>query len=272
MNPNIKIDGDLVTKKYSKEVDKEYEKAKILCNIAKANEFLSPEPITIKLSTNEIVFKYLYATGSVRDLYRGYLRYGKGKELILNVTYEAGKILACIHNNLKLETKRNWFPPQKFIDALLELGYPCKEDLSISLPQSYLHCDYGISNIKYVENNNSITVVVYDSSPNIYYTEYPDTFGPIYVDIGCFIAGLNGLIPLYEYPLINWNKINEVKNKFLSGYEENTGQKLNRYYVDMFSYGCANCYFSKKYNSRILQYLAMRVLFNRRKSNIPNSV
>ena len=269
MNTNIKIQGDQVIKKYQKEVNKEYEKAKKLCSIAMDNEFMSPEPLTLKHTENEIIFKYLPASGSVRDLYRKYLINGNNKELILNVTHEAGKVLGCIHKNLTLKTKNTWFPPQKFIDALLELRYPLKDDLAINLPRAYLHCDYGISNIKYLNEDTSIRIVAYDSSPNNYYTEHADTYGPIYVDIGSFISGINGLIPIYEYPLINWKKMDEVKQSFLSGYESYIGSKLNPFYVDMFSYGCAKCYFSSKYKYKIIQNLAMKVLFSKNKSNLP---
>ena len=271
MNVNIKIEDDLVTKKYSTDVNVEYVKAEELYHIATKNEFLSVEPLTLKHTENKIIFKYLYATGSVRDLYREYLRNGDNKELMLDVAYKAGQTLSVIHSNLTLKTKSNWFPPQKFIDALLELGYPSEKDLSINLPRAYLHCDYGITNIQYFKRYDSIKIVVYDSSPNNYYTKYPDAYGPIYVDIGSFISGINGLIPIYDYPLINWDKITEVKNSFLSGYELNVDFKLDYYYVDMFSYGCANCYFSQKYNYSILQYLAMKTLFNRKKSNIPSA-
>ncbi|MCZ6804994.1 MAG: hypothetical protein O7D86_13995 [Proteobacteria bacterium] len=271
MNPDINIEGDLVIKKYSMEVDKEYDKAKVLCDIAMGNGFFSVEPLTLKATENKISFKYLYATGSVRDLYREYLKKGDNKELMLNVTFEAGKILGNIHNNLILKTKKTWFPPQKFIDALVELGCPSKEDLLINLPQAFLHCDYGITNIQYLEQDDSITIVVYDSSPNNYYTKYTDSYGPIYVDIGCFISGINGLVPIYDYPFIDWDKINEVKHSFVSGYESYKGCKLIPYYVDLFSYGCANCYFSHKYKSSLLQYLAMKALFNRKKSNFPIS-
>ena len=154
----------------------------------------------------------------------------------------------------------------------MKLGYPRLEDLPINLPRAYLHCDYGISNIEYLKEETSIKIVVYDSSPNKYYTEYVDTYGPIYVDVGCFISGINGLVPIYDYPFIHWDKINEVKQSFLSGYENYSGYKLNPYYVDMFAYGCANCYFSQKYNSSILQYFAMKILFNSKKSNMPNPV
>ena len=127
MNPNIKIEGDLVTKKYSKEANKEFNKAEVLYNIADANNFLSVEPIILKNIENKIIFKYLYSTQSIRKLYRDYLVTDDNKELILNVTYEAGKVLACIHSYLILETKTNWFPPKKFIDALI-CGVPSNEN------------------------------------------------------------------------------------------------------------------------------------------------
>jgi hypothetical protein len=269
MNKNIEIDNNLVIKKYPKEIDREYEKATEIYNISKKNDFLSPEPLNFNYSEKKITFNYLDASGTIRDLFRNYLKYGDNKELILDVTNNAGKILGYIHNNLMLKTKSIWFPPEEFIQALLELGYPCKEDFAIKMPLVYLHCDYGISNIKYLNKEGLRKVVVYDSSPNNYYTKHADTYGPAYVDIGTFIAGINGLIPVYEYPFINWNKINEIKSSFISGYEMSTGYRLNNFYVEMFSYGCANCYFLEKYKVPVLQRLAMKILFNSKKSNVP---
>jgi hypothetical protein len=149
-----------------------------------------------------------------------------------------------------------------------EIGVNNVSQYTNELPCTHLHCDYGFSNVNY-KSDHTFELVVLDSSPNKFVTFKTGVIGPIYIDIGNMIACIEGLVPLLNYPFMNWQLLPEIREYFLDGYRSNSKNVISSDWINRFSYATAKCYLLKKYPGKLLHKLALQILFNSYKGNVP---
>lgn len=250
---------DVVVKRFEKDLELEYEKADAIYQIGQLKGFDAPKPLKVCRNDDCIVFSRIRNSNSIRTAYLDYIKRGVSQKKGFEEFCEAGRVLACIHRYLSLSNRTRWRPGQLFIAAFRELG----KDLDVEVggePEVYLHGDYGFSNV--AMHGDTKKIVIFDPSANGFVTKHADEFGTIYVDIGNFLACLQGLVPLTQQVGVDWRLVPPIKEAFLRGYEQEAEYNINRDLASSFAYATAKCYFSYKYGSPLLSRLAMSVLYN----------
>ena len=268
MQSDVIIESDKVTKIYSSDASNEYEKAIQLHELSKINGFCYPQPSSPG-DNERIEFRKILNIKSIRHKYLDYMKKEVDKEGVKQLFSKAGEVLAIIHNDLQLNCNENWQPSNTFIWAMEKLGVESELLFKKELPFAYMHCDYGFSNIHYIEKQNTSTeLVVLDSSPNKFVTFRTDVVGPVYIDIGNMLSCIEGLVPISNYPFMKWKLLPEIKKYFLDGYRAVFKSPISNEWAEKFSYATAQCYLVKKYPWKIAQSLALKLLYNRYKGNI----
>ena len=263
------LEDERVHKAYSGACEVEYAKALALWNLSVKEGFIAPRPLRMDGRTQTITYERVAFDNSLREAYTRYMKDVHPDEEDIQSIFKAGEILAKIHRGLYLESRRPWAAPQEFLNSMEVMRWDDFPQFCEYFPRAYLHCDYSFANIYFARKNGVRVVVLFDPSPNYHTTFYPDTYGPVYVDIGTLFACLNGRIPLRKYARIRWSRLKEVKDVFLAGYENAAGVTVSRIWSERFGFGVARDYFVKKYRFDLLRGLAIRCLYNRLKGNSP---
>jgi hypothetical protein len=261
---DIKFQDDCVVKHFDRNLRIEYKKADAIHQIGQLRGFDAPKPLKVCNGDNSIIFSRIYNYRSIRTTYLDYLKRRVGQVKNFEEFFEAGRVLACIHNHLSLPNHTHWRPGKLFATAFRELG----KDLDAALegtPQACLHCDYGFSNVNIHPDTKKLAI--FDPSANGFVTQRTADFGTIYIDIGNFLSCIEGLIPLRQQIGVDWRLLTPIKEAFLSGYEQEADCDISRELASFFAYATARCYFSYKYEWPILGRMAMNVLYNSWKKN-----
>ena len=66
---------------------------------------------------------------------------------------------------------------------------------------------------------------------------------------------------------MKWSRISELKNAFISGYENSSGNCVDKEVLEAVVYVSAKKYFNYKYKNRLLRFIAMHIMFNFYKGN-----
>jgi hypothetical protein len=263
---NVYFKDNFVIKKYDIGIREEYIKSKHIFELSKKLPFIFPEPLE-KNGDNYIKFQNVKAEKSIREEYISFMRGMTGEQEVYALFERVGAVLAKLHNNMVLCDKKHWFPPEPFIKAMKKCGVSDIDSYTRRLPESYMHCDFGFSNISVNQKNGKKDIVIYDASPNNFTTFATNYLGPVYIDIGNMISCLNGLVPVRNYFFMKWNKLPALKTAFLNGYQDNTSNEIDIDWVDKFSYATAHCYFEKQYGESLKQKAAITMLYNEFKHN-----
>lgn len=237
------IENGVFTKIYPNEIREELEKNQKIFVISLENDFLFPEIINYSIKQHRIDFKLINNATSLRDLFFEN-KHIPNKKFILQLFFESGRTLACIHKNLISDTKKDWNPHNLFCN-------PDESEIAPHIPHAILHGDYTTSNIL-VEKEGKIVII--DPSPNYHNTFFPFEYAPIYVDIGNFLSGIEGLFPYKEFFFINKKYIKLCKDSFVKGYEKEYGDNLNCGLVGTYTKHCAKNYLLKN-NGTIIYYI-----------------
>ena len=266
----LRFDGDEVFKPYFSDVKVEYCKAVALWNLSQKEDFQCPEPLELNEVEQTISYRFLSTQGSLREQYINFMkdhsRATNGK--VIELIKRAGEVLGAIHKGLTLKIYRKWEPSGQFYQAMKGINCSVLDSFLEQCPHALLHGDYGFANIEHVDSD-FCRIALFDPSPNYFTTFHPHTYGPVYLDIGNFFSSLDGLVPISNYPMMKWNRLQKLKDAFLAGYQAKSNFTIDPIWVGRFSYGSAFCYFHYKYRSRILRAIAIRLLFNMIKNNLP---
>lgn len=262
------FDGDKVLKAYFSDVEVEYSKAVALWNLSKNEDFICPEPLELNDAEQTITYRFLPTQGSLRKQYLNHMKARLTESNALELIKRAGEVLGAIHKGLRLESYRKWEPPGQFCKAMKGLNCSAFDTFLEHCPYALAHGDFGFANIEYVDSDYR-RIALFDPSPNYFTTFYPHAYAPIYLDIGNFFSSLDGLVPVSNYPMMKWNRLQKLKDAFLLGYRTKSGFAVDPKWIGRFSYASAFCYFHYKYHSRILRFMSISLLFNIIKNNKP---
>lgn len=149
-----------------------------------------------------------------------------------------------------------------------ELGVNDLSRALTGMPYAFLHGDFGFSNVHRIGETGS-QIAVIDCSCDNYTTFASDTYAPVYVDVAHMVACMEGLFPLSNYPFVSWDRASEIKEAFLAAYEQSSGVSLERKWVSRFAYASVASKFHKEMRSRLLRKLAVWIVFNEFKNNLP---
>ncbi len=266
-NSTLYFHDGIVTKVFNSEVESEYKKAVTMWELSCENEFLFPKPIGLNTLRKSIDFEFIKTKGSVRNLYLDFMMSSKVDCNKLDIFESCGKVLGEVHKVPFSNDVHKWNPPELFLEALAAIG---RRDLCTdfrSFSNHFLHCDFGFENIEQVRSGDHELLVMFDPSPNYFTTFNSQLVGPIYVDIGNFLSGIEGLVPIKNYHKIKWKRLHHVREAFFAGYEESRGIKVDQKMSKAFSYASAYCYLSKKYKVSALRRIGLNLLFNKYKGN-----
>ena len=262
----IKYEDKTVKKSFETDVELEFRKAKLLCDIGRKYNFHYPKPIRCDENSGQIVFERIKESVSIRDDYIKFMTVPDAEAEAFGAVFEyAGRVLGVIHRELSLADKHEWKPSQKFVAAAHKAGCADFDALAGMVPHAYLHGDYGLENIERIGSRDRLQLAVFDASPNYFVTFHANAFGPVYVDIGNFLSALYGLISLKYYPFFKWKRVADLERIFLDGYSHTSGINCSLKVARIFSYASASSYLQMKYQQAYLHDLAMWLLFNRLK-------
>lgn len=267
IRPNSKLTFkvDTVIKVFRSDAALEFEKSRMLWEIGKEYGFQYPKPLSYDAKTDSVTFERIYSKASIQRDYLDFMLQSDINRSARAVFEDSGKVLGIIHKELRLTRKKKWIPSRTFSEAATKAGCNNLDVLIDRLPHAFLHGDFGIGNLEGISNQYHQTLAVFDASPNYSTTFHTNIYGPIYVDIGNFLGGLNGLVPLRYYPFLKWKRAAILQSLFCDGYSQTSGIKCDRQVARIFAHATASSYLLKKYKSRYLRNVAMWLLYNPQK-------
>ena len=266
-NSAIHIGKETVTKIYECDAELEYEKAMALWAISKNYNFNFPKPLKLDEQKNAIEYEFIQTECSVRSFYLQFMKSAEKDEGVIKIFEECGRILGIIHKELTLSEKHIWHPPINYLEAMDKMKSKNLCEIIEEVPCAFLHCDYGFENIEYIGNERYWSLALFDASPNYFATFQANTFGPVYIDLGNFLSALEGLVPIKNYLNMKWERIDDLRNAFLEGYQHSSGIVYNKEIANIFSYATASSYLARKYKCNTLRKLGLMLLYNKWKGN-----
>lgn len=261
------IKNGCMKKWYKKDFEVEYQKAITLWQLSKKCSFISPKPLNFDVLSQMIEYEYFPKLRSIREIYLGYL---KSKEINTELPVyfrKLGVALAEIHEGLELSSRKLWQPSKEFDRAMHKVYAENYLDFIRETPHSFIHGDFGFSNIYYLVNNDDFKIIIIDSSYDDFTNFHSNTYASIYLDISHIISCIDGLVPFINYPFIHWKRLNDVKEAFLKAYENRSGIEIDRLWVARFAYASVVAKFSKRINNSIFRQLAIWTIYNSIKGN-----
>lgn len=269
IHDHVRISNNIVSKRYSKNVSMEFEKALALWNISRCANFVAPQPLGLDLETQIVQYEFIDNMISLREPYLEYVKNSRDDACCsVELFKEVGEALADIHEKLILGSSSIWHPCGAFLNAMVELGVHDFEKQARQLQSSFVHGDFSFSNIHYVPFQGDMRVAILDCSSDNYTNFESDTVAPIYLDLAHMVACIDGLVPINNYLLIRWRHAAFLKETFLSAYEAKSGVSLDRYWVSCFAYASVVAKFHKKLSRRWARKLAVWIMYNPIKGNL----
>jgi hypothetical protein len=265
-NRSYFVRGSVFTKVGVADPAAEFRKAQALFAIAADCGFDAPAPISADPASGIVTYTFIPDLRSIRVLYLKYMSSPSRDPATLGVFREAGRALARIHARLRLEAPADWTMTPVFERALRKASQGSVAPL-LSAPRAAAHCDYGFSNVNFVERDGNVRLVVLDASANGFTTFEPNLQAPRYLDVANFATCIEGLVPARWYARIRWSRLPELRDAFVSGYEAESTMVIDRGVLAAAVYATAASYFRFKFRSQPLAALALHVLFNRFKGN-----
>ena len=221
--------------------------------------FISPR--VISTGVDRVVLERIKNIISLRELY-----IANKQNILENIVYKTGEILASLHTRLSSTEAVRWTPPTGFMRDVCR--YSTQEIDYAQLPHSTLHGDYSFANV-FVLANSVDTIVIIDPCPNFASTFEYWSLAPVYVDVGKMLACLEGQIPArYQHRRPAAPRVNELQGCFISGYEQ-VGNKLNTMVAHSFAFAVVSAQFRRRFGKFGL--LHRTALYNSIRGNFPFS-
>lgn len=199
-------------------------------------------------SDKAVYIEKLNISITIKDLLISYSK-EKNKINIERIFENCGSALFAIHQ-IEHPDSTNWEPPQ-FIKTTMcsELNKIEKSALPPDDKYYYglLHGDYSINNVVIESNNGQMTLCILDPCPNGGSTHGLMERGPIYIDIGLFVAGLWGQLPLKNAIFLRHQTCEILISCFIRGYERSSGLKLNQHLVEVFAKSMVGAQFESRF-------------------------
>jgi hypothetical protein len=264
---HVIVSDGVVRKTYAANVRAEFEKAHRMWEISQSAQFVAPKPLALDADRGAITYEFIDGMVSLREAYLAHARTSGDGKLASAIFRDAGRVLAEIHSRLVLQERTPWRPSSAFTAAMAKLGL----DELPALPESWLHGDYGFSNVHYLPAQGNRIAIIDCSSDN--FTNFAsDTIGPSYLDLSHMTACIDGLVPIHNHLFLNWKRAYELKEEFLSAYEQRRGVRIDREWIARFAYANVVAKFDKELSPRWLGRLAVRLVFNSAKKNLPKRI
>ncbi len=236
----------------------EVEKAYAVHDIGSRNGFAVPKVIDVDVSHRAIAYERMDGLVALRDHYISYMSTRSPALELVNPFEASGRALAAIHRDLTLSTKQTWGATDEF-DGRGAAEVP---KMLESTPQAWLHGDYGFGNT-HTWRGDALELVVLDPSPNRYLTRRPDVFGSIYLDLGLFVACLQGLVPARHYARLHWGRERILRDAFLTGYESVASAPLDRPLLARVTRAVVGAYCRHRFRSATMARLASWAIYRR---------
>ena len=252
--------GDVIVKSGYTDVAVELEKAEALRRLAERQSFVVPRVIDASLEHGVIRFEYLPGLQSIRELYLAACRSRLRAAVAEEAFREAGRALACIHAELKLDGTATWQAPAALIEALRREGESTQLLSACGTEPVTLHGDYGFANV-FVTGDDSRRIVVLDPSANGFTTFASNERGPRFVDLGNMVSCLQGLVPVRHYPSMDWSRAASLVESFLTGYESGARLRVPRAEICSMGRATASVYLEYRCRSKIERALARRLFY-----------
>jgi hypothetical protein len=220
--------------------------------------FIAPRVLAVR--SDRIVLERLFDMVPLGELYLT-----RDPERVDSLMSNVGTVLGRLHQGLVTDIASAWSPPEGFRAALRDyLGWDV--DLAF-LDAAVLHCDYSFANV-FVTGGEQPRIVVIDPCAN-YGSTFDDwTRGPVFLDIGKMLSCLEGQISARrQLRRPSPKRVESMQRRFLAGYEQASGLKLDHDVAHAFAYGVAWAQFRRRYGR--LGRLHSAVLYNRFRGNFP---
>ena len=218
----------------------EFQKAQAIAAALENTPFMAPEAFEFDPTTGRVEFEYIPQTTRLMDEQLQAYQTGHVED-VLRHNREAGELLACVHQRLKLPSAVPWQPPPHVEREIRRAG----ESWSTQ-NQVFLHCDFSAVNILV---NADGRLILIDASPNQYFTKRPDLVGPPVVDIATYTARLCWPFRL-RFIDHNWRRLAKVlRTEFLSSYEQASGNRVDRSLLTILEQGVVRSFVELKTRS-----------------------
>jgi hypothetical protein len=268
MNSSVYIYQDRVEKTTDKDVRLMARKYAAIYELSLKHGFRAPKVLAIDLRRRTLVIERIHDIHCFKDVYSECHAYPDRALDLFPVFFRAGAVLATIHEKLRpLECAASWQADESFARRLaLYVGTQSADSES---PSVCLHGDFGFPNLHLAFTpDGRQEIVVLDPCGNKSSTHSDWEIGPAYVDIGKFLACLEGQVGLRRQLFLRRAISCETQLAFVRGYESVSGTPINMGLAFAYAYAVAGAQFDLSY--RNAGKLAMFLLFNRHwKRNFP---
>ncbi len=271
--PHVEIHEDFVIKKFIRknvDFDAEYEKAKMFFDACEQSGIIAPKVLDADFKQKSISYSRIKNFQTVEDHYIKALTGKADLETTLALQVLAGKGLAAIHRNMKLQTTSHWSASDVVDGALSKLANCTADSFLSATPQAIQHGDFGFANLgyRYETDSKMPKLILFDPSANNYITQMPNEYCSIYVDLGVYFSDINGRVPVKYYPFMNWSYLPLIKASFVEGYQAESGIEVDEFKSEAMGYCSAAACYNKFYGNGIRKNLRMNFLYNRLKKNV----
>lgn len=256
------LDRDSFVKQYSRSSALEFEKAQKIHYIAASSKlFSTPAPIAHDAVHSTIRYERLPAgLTSIRVPYIASIRRWQVGGTVDALFMRMGRALAAIHRHLQLSSRSPWAETSLQTDVVPE----SQIEAAAATEDVHLHCDFGFSNILVsahaAEDPGAWPLWIIDPSPNYFMTFAPDAVGPPDVDVANLVACTRGLFPITAQWNCNWAAAGVAVAAFIEGYEESSGNALDRTRLLNFTNQTLDRYLEKRFSNPLLRQLARRLV------------
>ncbi|MCA9653406.1 MAG: hypothetical protein KC501_26055 [Myxococcales bacterium] len=264
----VEIRGELVRKRYAREeLQAEHAKAQALWECARRHEFVAPRPLRVDEAASAIEYERIAGFSALTGPYVREMSTGDLHGRLAAILREVARVLAAIHQDLRLPVTRPWEAPPLLLQGLRRAGDRDGRSATVG-PRAVLHGDFGFSNLAVLPSDGPRPrIAVIDPSPNGFTTLRVDLEGPVLVDLALFTSCVEGRIPLRQQPRIRWSALGGLREVFVAAYEGAAGTALDLEALGMLQYATAYAYFSRVYGAGLRREAALALLYNRLKGN-----
>ncbi len=214
-------------KAYPTHVKKEFRRGQDIYETSiQSGAFRAPRPIALVESHNIIIWEYLEDLIPIRKyLVRHLLREPNQSTRVL---HDCGCLLGLVH--------RRWAPTgngdySRFLPEIHSPSLALNRHVQSTLQESccqWVHGDFGCANLfvqEHPEKRPSVTVIDACLNRFVFGDDRPDLVAPSYVDVSHFVFSLQNRSGFNNHAR---KRVPTWIEDFLGGYEETTGQQLDR--------------------------------------------